>query len=365
MRVETLIEQGIHLTTLPDQDGKIISPLEYCQLISQLAEESPSIALSISMHLYTIWGLQYLMNEEQKQKYFEKVKKENLLFSSLNEPGLYFVTEQRFNKEEYPIVADKSSNGFIVNGIKKYVSLEPYVRYLPLYCLVQGYQGPGLGIALIIVDKQAPGVTVHSDWTTISMKDTYSNTISLDGVKVEPDQVICNPGEALEKTELLGYLFRLSISSVYYGIAKKAVDIVTENSKNKKVPHTNSKLGSFPGVQFSLSEMLILQETAYSQIRFLCELLNEYLNVGASFSNNTRLNASSLITKEYVTKSAEEIVNKAMKIAGVGSLYEENILSGLYQDVKAGRFHPPQTDVILEILAKQRLGIISLRSRWL
>ncbi|HDR3523492.1 acyl-CoA/acyl-ACP dehydrogenase (plasmid) [Bacillus cereus] len=361
--IDSILEAKLHHLTLPDSNENNISAIEYFSVISKLVKDySPSISLSISMHLYTIWGLQSLLSEDQKKYYFEKVRTENALFSSLNEPGLYFVQPKQVNEKEFPIVAKKIGDSYIVNGVKNFVSLEPYVRYLPVYALIENHQGPGFGIVVLILDKQTHGIYIEKNWDTISMKSTHSNRVILKDVIVNQDQVV-DIGANIQKTELLGYLFRLSVSSVYYGVAQTALDYIVEQCKKKKVPHTNTKLAFFPGVQFSLSEIIILLETSYSQIRYLCDLLDQFLQNKHEYKSE-QVNTSSLITKEYVTNTAQQIVNKAMKIEGIGSLFEENPLSILYTDVKAGAFHPPQRDILYELLAKQKLGIIPFRNRW-
>ncbi|MGN7471971.1 acyl-CoA dehydrogenase family protein [Brevibacillus sp. SAFN-007a] len=362
-QISTLLDQNIHCLTLPNESGICIDPHIYFQTICDLVKKSPSVALSLAMHLFTVWGFQFLMSEEQKKFYFSQVLKEKALFSSLNEPGFYFVHPKQVNEASYPIKAEKIGDKYLVNGIKPFVSLEPYVRYLPVYALIKDYDGPSFGVALFILDKNAPGVTVEKDWDTIAMQGSYSNRIKLKDVVVEPYQVIRKAG-SLDQTEILGILFRFSIVAVYYGIANTALDYVVRQSKEKAVPHTNNKLGTYPGVQFSLAEMLILLETSYSQIRYFCELLRTYLQEPTEQGIKQKLKTTSFITKEYVTQSAEEIVNKAMKIEGIGSIFNSNLLSTLYRDVKAGAFHPPQRDIVYEVLAKEKLGLISFRHRW-
>ncbi|OIK06805.1 acyl-CoA dehydrogenase family protein [Bacillus sp. MUM 13] len=359
--ISNLIKDKMHTLTLPGQNDKMITPREYFREISELAKQSPSLALGFSMHLYTVWGLNYIMNDKQKSYFYNSVKKDDMLFGSPNDPGLYFISQ--INEEDYPIIAKKDGNQYIINGKKHYVSMEPYVRYLPVYSYVQGYSGKGLGLALVIVDKCHEGISVSKDWDTMSMNDTSSNSISFDNVVIDPDHVVLMEGDDLGKADHLAYLFRLSVSSVYYGLAERAIEVIVDRCKNKKVPNSASKLSTFPGTQFTISEMTILQETAKSQLLYYCDLLDRTLT-NPQEPINEDINTSSLITKEYVTSSAEKIVNLAMKIDGISSLFEHSEISKLFRDVQAGRFHPPQIDVIKEIIGKKKLGIFTRQRRW-
>ncbi|PKG48899.1 MULTISPECIES: acyl-CoA dehydrogenase family protein [unclassified Planococcus (in: firmicutes)] len=362
--IEEIINQKIHLTTLPKEfGGKAYKPLELFNLINELTLEYPSKSLGISMHLYTVWGLSYLMNEKQKMRYFTEIIKENALFASLNEPSLYFVQPSEIVSDQFPIKAKKVAGGYIVNGQKRFVSFEPYVAYLPVYALVESEGKVGTNkIVVLIIEKNTKGTTVKNDWNSMSMSDTHSNSVFFEEVFVSDEAVICEDG--IEKTEVLGYLFRLSVSSVYYSIGHKALNYITEYTKKSNVPHTRKLLAFFPGVQFSLSEMLVGLKTSYSQIEHFCSKLDIYLK-DSELNKNQELNMTSLITKTFVIKQAQEIVEKSMKIQGIKSLSQDNLLANLYLDVKAGEFHPPQRDVTYELIAKQHLGIISIRNRWL
>ncbi|WP_408895205.1 acyl-CoA dehydrogenase family protein [Paenibacillus taichungensis] len=361
-KIKFLQDNKIHAKTLDYVNKDQINCMEYFRLISGLAEICPSTALSFSMHLYTIWGLGYLFNEEQKQYYFNMVKDENYLFSSLNSAGLFFVQPKKIKKEEFPIFATKVDGGYVVNGIKRTVSLEPFVRFLPVYSLIE-IKPNEYDVALLIIDKHSQGIDVNPDWETISMQATYSHSIQFTNVYVPDTAVMFEEGVAIDYTENLGYIYQLGIAAVYYGMAVSAIDYIVNICKNRKVPFTGSLLASFPGVQFTLSESIILQETSLSQIMRFASELDHHLQTGLHKSQS--MMSLSLITKDYVTKSAEKIVNNSMKIEGISSLGTSNRLSKLYQDVKAGLFHPPQHDVTAEFLAKNRIGIIQIRNRWL
>ncbi|WP_256816410.1 acyl-CoA dehydrogenase family protein [Cytobacillus sp. Bac17] len=356
--LENLFKSNFHTLTLNK-----ISAINYFEKISNLSYNYPSVALSISMHLYTIWGLKLLFNQQQYEWYADRIKKYKELFGSPNDPGLYFISNQSFKNSPFMVEAIKKDNDYIINGMKRFVSLEPHVRYLPIYCKVKDYKGNGLGITLLIVDKNKMGVSVKEDWNSISMKDTSSNTVKFNDVLIEEKDVVFTEDVQLNNADILSYLFRLSICSVYYGIAHKSIDLVTNSCKQKIVPYSNTTLKFFPGVQFTIADMTILQETSRSQINHLCMLIDDYISQAAN--SKMDINITSLITKEYVLTSSEKIVNLAMKVEGISSLFDNNELSKLYMDVKASNFHPPQTDVIKEIIGKNRLGVITRNRRWL
>ncbi|WP_281884476.1 acyl-CoA dehydrogenase family protein [Paenibacillus sp. YYML68] len=357
-KINFLLDLKAHTYTCDSR----ISPLDYFEWVSRLSAVCPSTALSFSMHLYTQWGMQHIVPDELRDTILHTDSDDAKLFGSLNEPGIYFLREEQLNPEHFLIRAIQTDDGYVVNGVKKFVSLEPFVHFLPVYCYVENPRDQEARIAVLLLRKGAAGIHIQADWDTISMSESYSNSVCFDNVHVPHTDVLLKDKDALQQTNVFAYLFRLSISSVYYGIAQHAYQLALDYCKSKQVPHTNRTLSFFPGVQFSVAEIAMLLEGSRSQIIRYCELLHSYLEGKPSVDH---IPIISLMTKEIVVNHAEQAVNLAMKIVGISSIAKHHVLSKLYQDVKAGQFHPPQSDVTYEMIAKHELGVLTHRSRWL
>jgi alkylation response protein AidB-like acyl-CoA dehydrogenase len=355
-----LVEHDFHLLTI----NRDISPRKLFRIINDLACICHNTALCLAMHLYTVWGIKHFAHKSPFATYcLEQVKTQNRLFASLNEPSLHFVNSKTFKEKDYSLTATPVDDGYLINGIKRFVSMEPLVSYLPVYCRIKNYQGSDHGIITMIIPKETEGVKVLQDWESISMGPTESNSISFENVFVPKENMILNSEEFIRETDLLGLFFRLVISSVYAGIGERTLQYVQMKIRNHRIPHYNKPLAFFPGAQFNVAEMLILNETSNAQILELCRALEEYLQKPKTYNSVQELKKKSLITKEFVTKSTVELVDYALKTVGVSGLSSRNPLAKLYQDVVAGLFHPPQKDVLYEIIAKDFLGILSYSSR--
>ncbi len=348
--IQHLLNNELHKIPIETKDPDI-----YLKLVSNIAKINPAAALSFGMHLYSVWGLKYIMSAERWKNISQFVSEQDYLFSSLNEPALYFLSMKQVNPKHYPIKAIKDEEGnYQVTGIKHFVSLEPYVSILPVYALVENDRNH---LVVLLIQKEQIGVSIRKSWDTISMKDTHSNDVILDHVIVERHNVILEGKDAMNKTHIFGYLFRFIVSSVYFGIANSVVEYTKSITKNRSIPHFDVLLGQLPGPQYSLARMIILQQTMKSQIEEFARQIKEY--------PNEHIELSSLVTKQYIAESSKEIVELAMKIQGISSIGNGNKLAQMYEDVAAGMFHPPQTDILLEIIAKRELGILSKNKRWI
>ncbi|MEK3907287.1 acyl-CoA dehydrogenase family protein [Oceanobacillus sp. FSL W7-1309] len=360
-KLDYLINENYHLLTLKND----LTPKDYFFFISKLSTICHNTALCFAMHLYTLWGLNLIKNKYKLAvKYINAVKEEGYLLASLNEPGIYFVSPYTFKENDFNIIAKAVDGGYILTGVKPFVSMEPSVNYLPVYCRIEKYNGKDLGIFVAIVSKNDLGIQVINNWDSIAMEYTQSNSIVLDNVFVSNNDIVILPKNSAEETDLFGYLFRLSICGVYYGMAEGALAYVREQATNQKIPHMNKPLSFLPGAQYSVAQMIIFLETSYSQIIHYCDVLKKFFESPTDYNTKKEIKKISLVTKEYTTKSAKEIVDIGLKVVGIKSLSKSNYLSELYKDVVAGLYHPPQHDVLYELVAKDFFGIITLKNRW-
>ena len=358
-RISKLVDLKIHALPILYEN---LTAEEYMAIVSELASADASSALSMSMHLYTLWGLSR-RHGEQFASTLDEVATHGRLLGSLNEPGLYFLALGQLTTESYPVKAKRVDGGYRVSGLKKFVSLEPFVSFLPVYCMVENYSGNDVGVISLMLSKDADGVSVISDWNSLAMQDSHSNTVKFDSVFCPDEFAICGEDTPISSLSIQGYLFRFNVCCVYIGLARKALNLALDTAKSKRPPNGLHALARYPGIQFSVAEMIISMGVMEAQMKSLCSDLNEFLSHGGDV--DLHINGASLIAKEVISRESEALVSNAMKITGISSLSNENALSTIFKDIKASQFHPPQRDVTYEILAKQALGVISYKQRWM
>ncbi|MFD2384732.1 acyl-CoA dehydrogenase family protein [Paenibacillus xanthanilyticus] len=356
LSVNDLIEQGIHKATLPSPYGQAYSPSQYKDMLVRIAGHNPSLALSMSMHLLTVWGLSRIQTDFDRGHYFQEVSSRNSLFASPNDPVLYFRKLSDINPDKFPVKMTFVDGGVLVNGIRPYVSLEPFVQFLPIMSITRNPDTQENEIIFAMVHKSDPGVSVKKDWDTIAMSETHSNTVELKQVFLPTERIISRNAEIPLDMDIFPYLFRIGISSVYFAVAKTALEHVAQAI----APSISEFASRAFGLRQKLAEMKILLDTSESQLNRYCQLVESYLQ-GEPAPDITSV---SLITKEYVLTSAERIVELAVDTMGVQAMQPQSLLYKLYRDVKANTFHLPRSDVLKEIIAKQKLGVLTIRSRW-
>ncbi len=69
--------------------------------------------------------------------------------------------------------------------------------------------------------------------------------------------------------------------------------------------------------------------------------------------------------KHHAVEACWRIVDKAMEVSGGAGMFRGNELEQLFRDARCGRFHPANTFLTHEIVAKTALGIdLGEQPRW-
>jgi len=360
---DKLVENNLHAMTIPENFGGYDYGLEQTsQLIQTISSGCASTALCVAMHYYTLGGLKNILSQNQfGVSVLRDVSQNGTFFTSFNQPNIMTI-QTRGADNPTKIIIKEESGGYSVNGTKLFVSGCERFKYFPIYGNHEEWNDPSsLGITALLVKNDDPGVTVNESWNYSGMRGTRSHHVQFNDVWVPKDRLIAREGFGVEETQELIYWSRMAIPSVYLGIAQRAVQYIKSLAKKKKDPSSNKNLGFMPGVQFAYSDMLVKLETSKNQLAMYVKQADAEINNGI-FSNE--LYEQSLITKQYVTKSANEIVWMAMQIEGMSSMNQGGLLERLYRDVRAATYHQPSEDLLKELLAKRSLGIITVKNRW-
>lgn len=357
---DELVRVKAHTLPLSEQfGGKSFGLEEITKVVFQLAIACPSTALCAAMHYYTLGVIQDIISPEFKNELFSDMWENGHFTTSFNQPNSSVVQLNQDYHTSTNINIIRKDDGYLVNGIKLTASGVTRFKYLPIFGFQDGVKKSRFGITALMLKNDDSGVSVSESWKLSGMRSTLSHNVLLRDVYVPSNRIIGREGFGIEDTLKSIYWSRATISSVYLGIASRAINHVTEILKKKKDKYSGRSLSFMPGVQFTFADMLIEYETAYNQLSTFVK------QVDAGNLTSDQLLQKASITKYYVTKVANNIVYKAMELEGSSSLSMGNLLEKLYRDVRAASFHQPSEDLVKELISKKALGIIPSKSRWL
>ncbi len=313
---------GFFIALVPESLGGLgISHREFCDHIRIIGQYCGSTALSLSMHSHLVSANVWK---------FKKGKGGADVLKKVVEKELVLISTGARDWLESNGEMIKVENGYLVSGKKFFASQSAYghvaVTSAPYHDPKAGWQVLHFGIPL-----SNKGVTVLSDWDTMGMRGTGSNTIQFDQVFVPEEAIALRrpQGEFHPFWNVVLTVAMPLIMSAYLGIAQKAYEIaVSEAKKNPKPkPHLPYQLGE-------LYNEMTLSETLWKDMVHIANNL-DFQPVD---ENSNRI----LARKTVLSKSVNKVVNQAIGIVGGGSFYKRSPLERLARDIQASEFHPLQ-----------------------
>lgn len=206
-----------------------------------------------------------------------------------------------------------------------------------------------------VITRDGGGFEIKSDWDTLGMRASQSNTTILDGAHAPAKRVLARlvPGPNPDPL-IFGIFanFEVLVSAVYLGIARRALDLAIEavNSRTSKI--TGESYAADAAVRRKVAAASMEYDNAYLHLQAIARAVEEAADYGPLWF--PRLSA----VKIAATEAAKSIVDQSVRLAGGSSYFSKNELSRLYRDVAAGIFHPTSDLAVHRSWADAALGAL-------
>lgn len=343
-----LRESGYTLMTIPEElGGHGASMLERIKAQERLAQGDGATALAINMH-FNVMGLAISMWQRFKAPHTEallrKIAADRLICGgSASEPD-----------NAVPVLRPKATarrvdGGWIVNARKIFstqsVALDRY--------FTEATYDDGSEKATIIsflIPRDTPGFIVKDDWHTMGMRSSASNSTELKDAFV-PDSAVFLQRPVFTRGGVTETFLRapFTIGAVYIGIAIAARDFVVEFMRDRPRFPLKHPMSHLPSVYNKVGEMDMLIESARAIMwKTAAEVEHEKSRTWARKSVAARM-----VAIEHSAK----VVDLALRAVGGASYFKRLPLERYYRDVRAGLYHPFDSDETLEFLGKSAFGI--------
>jgi alkylation response protein AidB-like acyl-CoA dehydrogenase len=346
----------LKINTPKELGGYGMTPMDVSRELRRLAYRAPATALAVNMHLYWtgiasgLWhhgdkSLEWMLRECVEGHVYAAGHAE----AGNDLPGLLSTTR-----------AERVDGGYKFYGHKMFGSLSPvWTRY--------GLHGMDTSdpanpqVIHAFLPRESTGFTIKETWDTLGMRATKSDDTILDGAFV-PDKYIARklpPGAVDEFILTLFGVALTGISSIYYAIAQRARDLALESTKKRTSLAVSRSLAYHPEMQHSAARMDLLLQAMGPQLDRVTEEWSNGVDHGANWP-------SLIVGMKYnVVEGAKQVVDIAMDMSGGSGMFKSNELERLYRDVRAGGFHPANSNLTHEIVGKTALGIgLDEQPRW-
>ena len=221
-----------------------------------------------------------------------------------------------------------------------------------------------LGLSLTPMSQ----LTIEDTWYMAGMKGTGSNTIVAKDVFVPEHRFLPYPkafqgvyrtehgDEVLYRTAFVPVSILILIGS-QLGIAKAALDFVTDNAHARGITHTNfGKQVESAGFQIQVAEAAMKIETAYLHAFRAAGDLDR--DARSARHPDLTARARARADAALVAKYCREAVDLLVSAHGTSSLADSNRLQRLWRDIHVASHHAiTEWQVNLEIYGKALLGV--------
>lgn len=327
-----------------------------CREQYRLAYHAPATALGVNMHLYWIGLIADLWRQGDRS--LEWVLKEAMA-------GEVFNAGHAERGNDLPVLlstarAERVEGGFRVTGHKMFGSLAPVFTRYGLHAMWADAEG-GPKVIHAFMPRETPGYRIVETWDTLGMRATRSDDVVLEGAFV-PDSRVARivPAGTADAFVLGVFAWALmGFASIYHAVARRALDLVVPATKSKTSLAVSRSMAYHPGIQHAVATMQLLFDPIGPHLDRVTEDWSNGADHGATWPSRI------VSAKHHAVEACWKIVDTAMEVSGGAGMFRSNELEQLFRDARCGRFHPANTFLVHEIVAKTTLGIdLGEQPRW-
>jgi alkylation response protein AidB-like acyl-CoA dehydrogenase len=314
-----------------------------------LAAHAPATALGVAMHLVIVGiarvltergddSLRWILDEAEAGEVFA--------FGNSEAGNDQVMFDSRTRAEPQP------DGSYLFTGTKIFTSMSPAWTRLSLFgrddsdpenpVLVHG-----------ILTRESDGWRNLGDWDTLGMRATQSYTTVLEGARIPAERItrILPVGPSADPY-IFGLFanFLLLVSSVYAGIADRALELAVETVGRRQSLKSGTVYAQDPDIRWKLADAAIELDSIGFAIERLAADVDALGNHGANWFRYL------VGTKTRAVDVARGVVDTALRVSGGSSYRASSELNRLYRDALAGLFQPSDPESAHATIASNLLG---------
>ncbi|MCM3920084.1 acyl-CoA/acyl-ACP dehydrogenase [Frankia sp. AiPs1] len=323
---------------------------EIGQAQRRLAYHAPATAIAVNMHFYWTGLAADLLRAGDRSCAWilERAAAGDVFAAGHGEAG-----------NDVPILAstttaERVDGGWEFTGHKIFGSLSPVWDWF-------GIHGTDLSdpanprIVHGFIPRSSRGYRIEPTWDVLGMRATESNDTLLDHAFVADEHVplVCPAGFAGAGPFQVGIFAwaLLGFANVYAGIAQRAFDLTVAKVHQRTSIALTRSMAYHPEVQHEVAEMRMDLETVDA---LLAKVTGDW-STGVDHGADWPLKI--IAAKHVAVTRSWRVVDTALDLTGGAGVFRRNRMEQLFRDARMGRFHPANSALTHELVAKFSLGI--------
>jgi alkylation response protein AidB-like acyl-CoA dehydrogenase len=324
--------------SIPRAYGGSDLPLRTCvEAQLELAQGSGSTALVAAMQMQVFGNAR--LNRPWSEDLYERlcriVVEEGALFNSVaSEPEIGSPSRGQF----FATTATKNDDGYCINGRKTWSTGGRHLTHLLVGATLDDQP------ASLLVEADRPGIEWVETWGDgLSMRAADNHDVYFRDTQVPAQNLLGQRPSPHKKAQPWAPMI---FASVYLGIGLAARDAVVRYALERVPKALGKAIATLPKIQRLIGEVDMALIAAKA---LLLEVAEE-----EEHASLARLAAA----KQHAVEVANEVTDKAIRIAGAAGVSRALPLERYLRDTRAGHMHPPNGDAALEAVGKGAIAEI-------
>ncbi|BCW58921.1 acyl-CoA dehydrogenase family protein [Arthrobacter sp. StoSoilB20] len=350
--LEELAAAGYLKLFVPESDGGFGLGLEAVAAVQQrLATAAPATALAVNMHL--VWtGVAQVMaarGDDSLDFVLKEAGRGEVFAFGISEAGNdSMLFDSGTTAEPLP------DGSYKFTGRKIFTSLSRgWTRLGTFGKDPAGRSGEG-ELVFGFLRRDEPGHETLSDWDTLGMRASASNTTLLHGAVVPPERIFrklpVGPNQDLLIFAIFA-CFETLLAAVYTGVAQRAFTLGVQNVKRRvSAKHGGRSFAQDPDIRWKVADAALAMDGIAPQISSIARDVDNRVDHGAQWFPKL------VGLKSRATENARYVVDLAIRVTGGSSYFRGSEMERLYRDVLAGIFHPSNDESAHSTVANAWLG---------
>ena len=309
-------ELGLHGITVEEEWGGLgLGYLEHVVAQEEVARASASVGLSYGAHSnLCVNQIRRWATEEQKRKYLPKlISGEHVGSLAMSEAGA------GSDVVGMKLKAEKSGNGYRLNGTKFWITNAAYADTLVVYAKT----GEGSrGITTFIIEKDMEGFSIGQKVDKLGMRGSPTAELVFDDCFV-PAENIMGPENGGVGVLMSGLDYeRTVLAGIQLGIMQACLDVVIPFVRDRK--QFGKPIGSFQLMQAKVADMYVALNSARAYVYQVAK--------SCDAGKTTRFDAAGAIL--LASESAVKVANEAVQALGGAGYTKDWPVERFYRDAK-------------------------------
>jgi alkylation response protein AidB-like acyl-CoA dehydrogenase len=345
---ERMKESRYTVLTIPEKFGGLgATLLERVKAQERLAQGCGATALAINMHFNTIGLLIDLERKFQMPNVQEKLRR--IVSDRLICGGSGSEPDNAVINLRPRTTAERTSGGWIING-RKIFGTQSVAADLFFFEAAAEHEERPIIITCFIDAKNTPGFAFKDDWHVMGMRSTASRSSELKDAFVPDSSVVLQrPVSRSGRVTKVFAKAPFAIGAPYIGIATAARNFTVEFMRDRKRYPLKHPMSHLPSVYNKVGEMDLLIEGARAAMYKAADEVDK--------DDPQSWSRKAVAARMIAVENSVRVVDLALRAVGGSSYFKRLPLERLFRDVRAGLYHPFDSDESLEFLGKSAFGI--------